>query len=328
MKPKRHYFMKHYFVKGISLFIIQFSFYISASSQDPQFTQSFGAMTYNNPSFAGSDTMGTVFITHRNQWPKLSGTYQTTVFGWEQYIGKLNSYAGFHYMHDKVGAVTTQRFTFNYSQNIKIKKLLLRPSFEAVYFQKEIDWSQLTFGDMIDPRTGFAYSTNDVPRGGAVSNVDFNAGLLANFYNVNLGISVHHLTQPNESLTLGNSPLPMKIGFQAGYNFRVTMGPRPGIIHLQPYFTSYSQAEFNMLNYGMNVIVGRIITGINFRKKDSYSLIAGFKNERLTLTYSYDITTSLLGNSNTGGSHEFTTAFRFWKRKAHKKFLETRSPFN
>jgi type IX secretion system PorP/SprF family membrane protein len=209
--------MKHYFVKGISLFILQFSFYLSASSQDPQFTQSFGAMTYNNPSFTGSDTMGTVFITHRNQWPKLSGTYQTTFFGWQQYIGTLNSYAGFHYMYDKAGALTTQRITLNYAQNIKIKKLLLRPSFEAAFFQKTIDWDQLSFGDQIDPRTGFAFTTGDRARCGSISNVDFNFGLLANYSNFSLGISIHHLTQPNESLTCGNSPLPMKSAYHKEY---------------------------------------------------------------------------------------------------------------
>jgi len=318
--------MKHYFVKGISLFILQFSFYLSASSQDPQFTQSFGAMTYNNPSFTGSDTMGTVFITHRNQWPKLSGTYQTTFFGWQQYIGTLNSYAGFHYMYDKAGALTTQRITLNYAQNIKIKKLLLRPSFEAAFFQKTIDWDQLSFGDQIDPRTGFAFTTGDRARCGSISNVDFNFGLLANYSNFSLGISIHHLTQPNESLTCGNSPLPMKIGIQFGYSLQI--GLPQGILKLDPYMMYYSQGNFQLLQGGLNINYRNILLGSMMRNKDSYSFLGGYKNERFTIAYSYDITTSSLGNSNTGGSHEFTTAFRFFKKNAHKKFLETRSPFN
>jgi type IX secretion system PorP/SprF family membrane protein len=322
MKPK---FLHSPYIKCLSLLIFNYSLLINCSAQDPQFTQSFGAMTYNNPSFSGSDTMGTVFITHRNQWPKLSGTYQTTVFGWQQYIGKINSYAGFHYMYDKAGVMTTQRFTLNYSQNIKIKKLLLRPSFEAVFFQKEIDWSQLTFGDQIDPRRGFVYQTNDIPRGGSISNVDFNAGLLANFYNVTLGISVHHLTQPNEALMTGNSPLPMKIGLQFGYSLQI--GLPQGILKLDPYMMYYSQNNFQLLQGGMNINYRNILIGYMIRNKDSYAFLGGFKNERFTIAYSYDITTSSLGNSNTGGSHEFTTAFRFWKCKAHKKFLETRSPF-
>lgn len=311
--------------KCLLFLILNFSFLIISSAQDPQFTQSFGAMTYNNPSFSGSDTMGTVFITHRNQWPKLSGTYQTTVFGWQQYIGKMNSYAGFHYMHDKVGALTTSRITINYAQNIKIKKLLLRPSFEAAFFQKTLDWSQLTFGDMIDPRRGFAYSTYDVPRGGKVSNVDFNAGILANFYNISIGISVHHFTQPNESLLTGNSPLPMKFGGQLGYSLRI--GLPKSELKLEPYLMYYSQNNFQLLQGGLNVNYRNILIGYMMRNKDSYAFLGGFKNDRLTIAYSYDITTSSLGNSNTGGSHEFTTAFRFWKQSAHKKFIKHNSSF-
>jgi glycosyltransferase involved in cell wall biosynthesis len=36
---------------------------------------------------------------------------------------------------------------------------------EQKNFQKYLDWSKLTFGDMIDPRRGFIYQTGDVPRG-------------------------------------------------------------------------------------------------------------------------------------------------------------------
>lgn len=323
MKPKSPHSS---FIKCISLLIISFSFYISGSSQDPQFTQSFGAMTYNNPAFSGCDTMGTVFITHRNQWPKLSGTYQTTVFGWQQYIGKLNSYAGFHYMFDKAEAMTTQRYAFNYAQNITIGKLLLRPSFEAAYFQKELDWSQLSFGDQIDPRRGFVYSTNDVPRGGKTSNVDYNAGLLANIYNLTLGISVHHLTQPDESLLTGGSPLPMTFGGQLGFSLRI--GLPQGELKLEPYLMYFSQNNFQLFQGGININYRNILLGCMMRRNDSFALLGGFKNDRFTIAYSYDITTSSLANSTTGGSHEFTTAFRFWKSKAHKKFLETRSPFN
>lgn len=304
---------------------ICFSFLIHSSAQDPQFTQSFGAMTYNNPAFAGSDTMGTVFITHRNQWPKLSGTYQTTVFGWQQYISDFNSYFGFHYMYDKAAAFTTQRMTFNYSQNIKIKKLLLRPSMEFCYFHKEVDWNQLTFGDMIDPRTGFRYSTNDVPRGGKISNVDFNAGLLANFYNTTIAISIHHLTQPNESLMTGNSPLPMKLSLQFGHFIK--FGIKETELKIQPYFIAISQGNFRNLNYGINTEFKNILLGFNFRANDSYAFIVGYSRFNARISYCYEITDSTLGNQNTGGTHEFTMAFKFWKKDAHKKHLEHSSMF-
>lgn len=311
--------------KIFSIVIIQLSIFNYSFAQDPQFTQSFGAMTYNNPAFSGKDTMGTVFITHRNQWPKLSGTYQTTVVGWQQYIGKLNSYSGFHVMTDKAGAFTTTRITFNYAQNIKIKKLLLRPVFEAAYFQKSVDWNKLSFGDQIDPRTGFAFTTSDRARCGSATSIDFNIGLLASYSNFNLGISVHHITQPNESLLCGNSPLPMKIGFQIGYSLNIPFGPGP--LKLDPYYMYFTQGNFQMTQYGLNIIYKNILFGVSSRRQDAIAFLGGFKHERFTIAYSYDITTSSLTNESTGGSHEFSLAIRFWKRKAHKKFLEKYSGF-
>ncbi|HRE96129.1 MAG TPA: type IX secretion system membrane protein PorP/SprF, partial [Flavobacteriales bacterium] len=84
------------------------------------------------------------------------------------------------------------------------------------YFQKSLDWSKLTFGDMIDPRRGFVYQTGDVPRGGSVGNMDFSAGILGFSENFYIGFSAHHLTEPNESLVTGTSPLPMKLSGHAG----------------------------------------------------------------------------------------------------------------
>ena len=310
--------------KCLTLIIFNFTFYISASSQDPQFTQSFGAMTYNNPAFAESDTMGTVFLTHRNQWPKLSGTYQTTVFGWQQYIGSLNSYAGFHYMCDKAGAITTQRYTLNYAQNIKIKKLLLRPSIEGVFFQKEIDRNQLSFGNQIDSLHGFTNSTID-NYGGSVSNIDYNLGILLNRYNFTLGISIHHLTQPNESLLSGNSPLPMKFGIQLGYCLQI--GLHNNMLNLEPYLMYYSQGRFQLFQFGINTIYRKMIIGFSKRYKDCFSGLIGFRHQKYIISYSYDYTISTLTNKATGGSHEVSAAYRFWKRHANKKYIQIKSAF-
>ena len=58
----------------------------------------------------------------------------------------------------------TTRITgmYSYQQAIS-RKLSLRMALEASYQQKQLDWSKLSFGDMIDPRWGFIYETQDVP---------------------------------------------------------------------------------------------------------------------------------------------------------------------
>ena len=79
---------------------------------------------------------------------------------------------------------------------------------------KQLDWSKLSFGDMIDPRRGFIYETQDVPRGENVQR-GFGAGLLASRTNSTRGRWTY-LNEPNESLVIGVSRLPMKITGHAG----------------------------------------------------------------------------------------------------------------
>ena len=55
---------------------------------------------------------------------------------------------------------------------------------------------------MIDPRRGFIYETQDIPRGGMVQAVDFSTGILGFTDKYYFGAAVHHLNEPNESLVV------------------------------------------------------------------------------------------------------------------------------
>jgi len=297
---------------------------VSTFSQDPQFTQPGGATTYNNPAFTGGDTISTAFISYRNQWPKLESNYRTFVAGFNQYLTGFNSYLGAQYFRDVTGAITTQRISLIYAQNIplskKNKKIFFRPALEATYFQKELDWSDLTFGDMIDPRRGFVYQTGDVPRGDIVSNVDFSAGTMFFWDVFSLGLSVHHFTEPNESLLTGNSPLPKKFGVQTAYNIKI----KPMRMVITPYLWHYAQGTFQQSVAGLNYkFVGKhsnYIFGGSYRWNEAANFMLGFEQGMARIFYSYDITVNGLSQSKTGGSHEVSLICNFWKVKASKRW--------
>lgn len=305
--------------------------YFCLHAQDPLFTQPGGATTYNNPSFTGGDTISTAFISYRNQWPKLEGNLQTFVVGFNQYLTGFNSYLGAMYMRDVSGALTNQRISFIYAQNIplskKNKKIFLRPALEVTYFQKELDWNNLSFGDMIDPRRGYVYQTGDVPRGGMVSNIDFSAGTLFFWDEFSFGLSVHHFTEPNESLITGNSPLPMKFGAQAAYDVKI----KPMRLVITPYLWHYTQANFQQSMAGLNYkFIGKhsnYIFGGSYRLKDAVNFMLGFEHGMARIFYSYDITVNGLGQSNTGGSHEISLLCNFWKVRAAKRWRGASSVF-
>ena len=150
-------------------------------AQDPEFTQFYANKLYLNPAFAGSHNCPRVVMNYRNQWPAITGNFVTTAFAYDQHVDGIKGGLGLLVTNDQAGQSTlkTTRVSGIYSYRQAIgRKFSIKFGVEATFFQKSLDWSKLTFGDMIDPRRGFVYQTNDVQRGGSTSGIDFSAGLI------------------------------------------------------------------------------------------------------------------------------------------------------
>ena len=187
-------------------------------AQDPEFTQFYANPLYLNPAFAGTARCPRVNLNYRNQWPAISGTYVTYSASYDQHFDALAGGLGLLVTNDKAGqgTLTTTNVAAMYSYQLNInREFSMKFGFQAAYFQKSIDWSKLTFGDMIDERRGFVYNTNEVPGLSKKSNVDLSVGLLGYSKRYFFGFAAHHLTQPDEGL-IGPSKLPMKITGHAG----------------------------------------------------------------------------------------------------------------
>ena len=151
-------------------------------AQDPQFTQFYANPLYLNPAFAGTARCPRVVLNYRNQWPALDRHLRDHQCQLRPARGRAQRWAwAFLVTNDQAGKGTLNTTTVSgiycYQQAIS-RKFSMKVGFQATYFQKSLDWSKLTFGDQIDPRRGFIYNTNDVPRGGSVGNADFSAGVL------------------------------------------------------------------------------------------------------------------------------------------------------
>src|SRR5690606_16491476 len=204
----------------------------NVQGQDPQFTQFYANPLYLNPAFAGTARCPRVVLNYRNQWPALTGTFVTTSASYDQHVDGVMGGLGLLVTNDQAGKGTLNTTTvsgiYSYQQAIS-RKFSLKVGFQATYFQKSLDWSKLTFGDQIDPRRGFIYNTQDVPRGGSVGNADFSAGVLGYSDVFFVGFAAHHLTQPNESLIVGTSKLPMKITGHGGAAIPAGMKGKYGV---------------------------------------------------------------------------------------------------
>jgi type IX secretion system PorP/SprF family membrane protein len=271
-----------------------------------------------------------VVLNYRNQWPALTGTFVTTSASYDQHVEGLSGGLGLLVTNDQAGKGTLKTTTvsgiYSYQQAIS-RKFSIKAGFQATYFQKSLDWSKLTFGDQIDERRGFIYNTNDVPRGGTVGNADFSAGLLGYSDIFYVGFAAHHLTEPNESLIVGTSKLPMKLTAHAGAAIPLGMRGKYGKpkTRISPNVLYQQQAEFRQLNLGLYMDHGPITAGVWYRTKDAFIALIGFQTDKFKFGYSYDVTTSKLTTA-TAGSHEVSLQLQFNCKPKKRTFRQVACP--
>ena len=299
-------------------------------AQDPTFTQFYSNPLYLNPALAGSTGCPRINMNYRNEWPQLTGNYVTYSASFDTYSKDINGGVGLLATYDQQaeGTISTTMIGGIYSYNQKLtRKVSLMFGARAAYYQKFLDWNKLTFGDMIDPRRGFIYQTNDIPRGGKRGFFDVSGGAVVFTKRFYAGLAGHHANQPDESMILGESKLPVRwtahmggtipIGRRGRYSDGTTI--KPAIIYQY-------QNGFQELNVGAYLNYNVLNIGVWYRNKDAFVFILGAKTEKFNIGYSYDLTVSKLGNGLTGGSHEISMQINLKCKKKAKNFRKISCP--
>lgn len=317
------------------LFIIIFSFTASLLySQDIHFTQYYANPIYLNPAFAGTAVCPRLILNYRNQWPGVPGSYVSYSASYDQDIENLSGGIGLMFNADDAGEGTlkTNIASAIYSYKLEVSRYLsIKMSFQGSYFQKKLDWTKLTFNDMIDPKYGFVYITNDKANREVTGGADFSAGILTYGENFFAGFAVHHLTQPNEAF-IGVSKLPRKYTIHAGGIIELAHHNRRRSVEdpfISPNILFMKQQDFEELNYGVYFNKYPIVGGIWFRQgfenPDAFIALLGVQTDVFKIGYSYDVTVSKLGSS-TAGSHEISTGFQFDCKPKKKRMRAINCP--
>ena len=308
-------------LKRIILPILLFSCAYSNNlfAQDPEFTQFYANPLYLNPAFAGTAGCPRVNLNYRNQWPGISGTYVTYAASIDRHMEAVNGGLGFIATSDDAGkgVLRTTNVSGIYSYLLHVtRQFSLKFGLQATFFQKSIDWSKLTFGDMIDARRGFVYNTNEKQRLKSKSNVDFSAGILGYSQKYFFGFAAHHLTQPNEGLQ-GTSKLPMKLTAHAGA--LLPIGDKENQTFISPNFMYQQQQDFQQLNLGLYISKWPFVAGLWYRNQDALIAVVGIQQHSFKVGYSYDVTVSKLSDV-TYGSHEVSFSIQFECKPVKKTF--------
>ncbi|MFM7023572.1 MAG: type IX secretion system membrane protein PorP/SprF [Flavobacteriales bacterium] len=304
------------------------------SAQDPEFTQFYANPLYLNPAMAGTHRCPRFISNYRNQWPAISGTFVTYSASYDQHVDILSGGVGVLVTQDRAGEGTlnTLNASLLYSYHLPVtKSFSIKVGFQGTYHQKSVDWSKLTFGDMIDAKIGFSKPTQEIQPNTTVSMVDFSAGILGYSKTFFIGGAVHHILEPNEAFFAGNeSPLPMKFTGHAGAVIPIGQQPKgrnKGMPQssISPNVLFRMQKDFQQLNLGVYVTKGPIVGGIWYRNSDSFILLVGVQQGFFKFGYSYDVTVSKLSNA-TAGSHEISLALLFDCKPRTKKFRPLSCP--
>ncbi len=320
------------FSRLITIVLAVFCLSSTLRAQDPHFTQFYANPLYLNPAFAGTAWCPRLVSNYRNQWPGLSGTYVTYAASYDQHIEAISGGIGISVMHDRAGEGTlnSNRFNAAYSYHLPVNRhFSIRAALEASVFQKSLDASRLTFGDMIDARYGFIYDTQESILEPQRTGLDFSAGILAFSKKFFGGVAVHHLTQPQEGLIGPNSKLPMKITVHAGAQIPLDRDFKDATI--SPNILFKQQQNFTQVNMGLYFSKGPFVGGIWYRKDDAFIVLVGLEQAskngpKFKCGYSYDVTVSRLGLSVPKGSHELSVSYVLPCRKRPKRWRTISCP--
>ncbi len=325
-------------IKTALLGIILSAFFsLNVFGQDVQFSQFYSAPLYLNPAFTGATQLTRIGSNYRSQWPALDANFVTLSAYADHFIEDINSGIGILIQTDREGLVGLQSTSFSglYSYQLPISKVFtVRAGVSAGYVSRDINFSNLTFGDQFDA-DGFITgpTAESFSTGERKDYFDMGLGALVYSNNAWLGVSNSHTTQPNQSLIGQESKLPMKWSVHGGYKFFL----KSGIINhgltaekqersITPTFQYKKQGQFNQLDLGLYftfepIIIGAWYRGFPFKQVGDFTnneaivLLLGYskrtRDNILNIGYSYDITISKLGASS-GGAHEFSISYAWF----------------
>lgn len=312
---------------GISFWVTQ--------AQDPQFSQFYANPLYLNPAFAGGALAPRVMMNYRNQWPGLSANYVTTSFAADHYFSNVNSGVGLMFVNDTqgTGSLRTSEISAQYAYQLKFNETTaLRMGLQGTYANRRADLRDLTFGDQYTNRgftgnpTADPLAANGTPSIGYMS---FATGLLLYSDRYWVGVSAHHINRPEQGFfQVGNGTrLPLKGSIHAG--LVIPFGGYTGLgdewnreMSISPAINYKFQGKYDQLDLGVYLTYSPIVLGLwyrglpikkyvdNISNRESLIALIGYRQDKFSFGYSYDITISSLGLPS-GGSHEISLAYTF-----------------
>lgn len=309
---------------------------LTASAQDPQFSQWYAAAQYLNPALTGNTHQDRIALNYRLQWPGVQPGYETYMAAYDHRFSTAPVGMGAMVLRDKAGSSgltsTTLGMSYSYEARINYKRAI-RGGVRLGYTMRGVNPDGYLFADQVirdnAPQT---IEPNLVPR---TNYLDLAGGLM--YYSESLwaGVSVNHLNKPNMSLMVdGQAPLERRMSVHAGYRFPIdgqrTVAKSETRMTLATHYKM--QGKWDQLDLGAYADHHQFTAGLWYRglpivkaykpgygNNEAVVLMIGYQTEnQLRFVYSYDITISKL-TMRSAGAHEISLIYEWPKRAKNRK---------
>lgn len=311
-------------------------------AQDIQYSQFYAAPLYLNPALTGSEENTRIGINYRNQWPGLEHSFNAYSAYYDHFIEDKNSGVGILINGSKESLAQINNIEIGalYSYRLRLgEHQFVNFGGQLSYVSRNSLFEDLVFGSQIDVDRGIV--DGQVPylpvEDSQHRYADLGLGMLWNSRNLWLGASVHHLTRPNLSnIFEENNRLSIKYGLHGGVRLDLAGG------FINDYFNNTlqeravffafnykNQDPFHQLDVGGQIFFEPLILGFwyrglplkyNFTNNESVIALVGFALQSgLDVGYSFDVTVSKLGLRNSGGAHELSVRYSFYKGNPYKR---------
>lgn len=345
-------FNPYFRLAGMLLFLLNFT--LGARGQDANFSQYYAAPLYLNPALAGVDPRITIGLNYRSQLKNDLFPNQSSQFSFIlPVMGKgdglshkgglglsaYNEIAGQHSNFKVMGVNLAGAYNLYLRQDGSQKVTF---AVQGGFVNKQIDFTNLTWGSQFDPFVGFDTSVNP-----SINFLNerafypvFNAGLMwytslgsgADSYGSNayFGIAVGNLNEPDESLVEGETiRLPklfkLNAGVDLGVSEKITISPNVLLKYQNEIFqfNAGTYIYYNLANAEGDGSANftRLVLGSWYRYDDSFIVATGIDRNQFAVGFSYDMRISSLRHPDIGaGAYEISFTYRFGRKEKEVQY--------
>jgi len=316
-------------MKRMILFVLVIILPLFSLGQDYIYSQFYNAPIYLNPALTGQFEGDIRFnALYRNQWTGLASDFSYMSASGDINLHKINSGIGLIFNRSSEGTayLTKNNLAISYSYIINGDDFTLSFGLQGGITNQKLNWDKLVFSDQIDINSGYisgSISGAERPNVDSRFYFDANAGTNFVYKKFMLGIGMHHLNRPDESLSGYQARLPIRISGNLSYKLALIPDQydRDGS-YLIPSVVVYKQQNVMSYSVGTQFKYSGVNAGVWYRNDGNsngndaivFSVIFDIFNrrtngEKFRVGVSHDATTSKINYTNTGGTTEIGVGY-------------------